>query len=118
MGAGMQVWRVREVVAVEMTSFPRHGRFLKTSGKQYGLVGETPSDLDDEGKESMLEMYKTDPMSSEGPIRSAPPPSLRAGRLEEGEKTAGSGGESIYGKKFNDEKDGMKLKHDRAGGQA
>jgi hypothetical protein len=82
-------------------------KFLATSGANYGLSGATPSDLDETGKETLLEVshssralhdvarghvipllmckgiyvhfqvYASDPAAAEGPIRIDPPESLR-----------------------------------------
>ena len=153
--------------AAEVAEWERACKFLSSSGVSYGLTGATPSDLDDAGKELLLEVYGSDPAAADGPIRTEPAACLRVGRLEielndkeapkaaanfralcSGEKGIskeskkplhykdvpfhriqsgfvaqggdvtrfdGSGGESIYGKKFNDEKDGLKLKHDGPG---
>ncbi|KFM23630.1 Peptidyl-prolyl cis-trans isomerase cypE [Auxenochlorella protothecoides] len=63
-----------------------------------------------------------DTIKSQGTMQATPPTPLRAGRLtielftEAAPRACdGSGGDSIYGKPFNDEKGGLKLKHDAAG---
>ncbi len=51
--------------------------FLAGSGANYGLSGATPLDLDDAGKELLLEVYGSDPAAADGPIRTEQPASLR-----------------------------------------
>ena len=51
--------------------------FLAGSGANYGLSGATPSELDDAGKELLLEVYGSDPAAADGPIRTELPASLR-----------------------------------------
>jgi len=151
-----------EAYSKEREAYDRACKFLKESGAGYGLSGETPADLDDAGREMLMEVYGSDPAaSSAGPAQITEPASLTVGRLEidlnekespkacenfkalctgskgmgkESKKPLhykgtrfhriqsgfvaqggdftrgdGSGGESIWGKKFNDDKDGLKV---------
>ena len=151
-----------EAYSKEREAYDRACKFLKESGAGYGLSGETPADLDDAGREMLMEVYGSDPAaSSVGPAQVTEPASLTVGRLEidlnekespkacenfkalctgskgmgkESKKPLhykgtrfhriqsgfvaqggdftrgdGSGGESIWGKKFNDDKDGLKV---------
>lgn len=150
-----------------IAAYGRCESFLKENGAKYGLPAD-PSALDDEGRETVKDLYAADPAwGKKGEMRVDAPPAPRAGRIEirlftkECPKTAenfkclctgekgkgkgsgkplhfkgsafhrvvkgfmaqggdfvrgdGSGGDSIYNGKFNDEKDGLKLKHDKRG---
>ena len=53
--------------AAEVAEWERACKFLSSSGVSYGLSGATPSDLDDAGKELLLEVYGSDPAAADGP---------------------------------------------------
>jgi peptidylprolyl isomerase len=153
--------------AIELEEHNRVVNFLALGNAQYGLSPNIQA-LDEGQRETLLELYASDPSwSAKGPPRIDPPTPLRAGRLvielhakqapkavenfvalctgEKGVSKAskkalhfkgsrfhrivkdfvcqggdftrgdGSGGESIYGRKFKDERDGLKLQHQAMG---
>ncbi|KAJ3044855.1 hypothetical protein HK097_001351 [Rhizophlyctis rosea] len=151
----------------EIDSHERAIQFLKKRGPELGLTGTGITDLSEEQKDLLLELYQSDPSSrDQGPITLTPPFPPRGGRLifalssttpkttanflslctnskppskttkkplhykhtpfhriitsfiaQSGDVTRhdGSGGESIYGPKFNDEKAGLSAKFDGRG---
>ncbi|KAL0480871.1 hypothetical protein AKO1_004076 [Acrasis kona] len=152
----------------QVEEYERGKKFVNKVGNSYGL-GTNVNALDETGKETILQLYQTDPSSKDGNILLEEPNSLHAGRIvielltkdspkacenfkalctgelknkssnpakyelyykncvihrvqkdfmfQGGDFTRGdgSGGESIWNKKFNDDKGGLKLKHDAAG---
>eukprot|EP00743_Colponemidia_sp_Colp-15_P006742 GILK01007269.1.p1 GENE.GILK01007269.1~~GILK01007269.1.p1 ORF type:complete len:238 (-),score=23.98 GILK01007269.1:114-827(-) len=155
------------VFASEQAAFDRTTQFVKQNSAAYGLPDDVLS-LDDAGKETVSELYNSDPQwVQKGPMRFAPPEPLTVGRIvirlftDDAPKTCenfqalctgergkgkesgkdlhylrtrfhriisgfmaqggditrndGSGGDSIFGRKFNDEKGGLKLRHNKRG---